>query len=466
MPAPGIVHIGLGAFHRGHQAVYLQSYRVRTGDDRWDICAANIRSNKAICDALSAANHRYAVVAYQNSQTSTVTQVESICEALFAGESRSELLARLCLPSVAIVTLTVTEKGYGLKPSGLELNMDDPAIAADWVSLAEPRSVPGLLLLALLRRRELGLAAFTVLSCDNIPHNGARARTAVMALAERHTPEACRWLADLAFPSSMVDRIVPAVDEAALGRAASVLGYRDDLAVITEQFSQWVVEDCFPLGRPDWEHDGVTMVSNVASYETMKLRLLNGAHSILAYAGLMLGHSTVDQAVADPVLLALVRAYFAEAIPTISVDVDLNSYCEALLVRFANDSLNHRLAQIAMDGSQKIPQRWLNGVTERSAQGKESPVTALAFACWLIHHRGAPHDAAPYPVNDPLADQMAFCVDDDRAVWVERVLAVSAVVPSAIATDASFKKVVVASLDALMGAASEDDLISRLARLY
>ena len=444
--------------------MYVQSYRARTGDRRWDICAANIRSNKAICDALSAVNQRYAVVAYQDSQTATVTQVESICEALFAGESRDELLARLCLPSVAIVTLTVTEKGYGLKPSGLELNMEDPAIAADWVSLAEPRSVPGLLLLALLRRRELGLAAFTVLSCDNVPHNGARVRTAVMALAQQHTPEACSWLAEVAFPSSMVDRIVPAVDEVALSRAESVLGYRDDLAIITEQFSQWVVEDNFPHGRPDWEQDDVTMVENVASYETLKLRLLNGAHSILAYAGLMLGHSTVDQAVADPILRALVRTYFAEAIPTISVDVDLDAYCEALLVRFANDSLNHRLAQIAMDGSQKIPQRWLNGVAERAAQGKDSPVTALAFACWLIHHRGSPLDGAPYPVNDPLSDQMASCVDEDLAVWVGQALAVSAVVPTVVASDTAFKKAVIALLDALMGAASEADLRARLDR--
>lgn len=465
MQAPGIVHIGLGAFHRGHQAVYLQSYRARTCDTRWDICAANIRSNQAICDALTAANHCYSVVAYKDSQTASVTQVGSIGEALFAGESRGELLARLCLPSVAIVTLTVTEKGYGLKPSGLELNMDDPAIATDWVALDEPRSVPGLLLLALLRRRERGLDAFSVLSCDNIPHNGARVRTAVMALAQRHAPEACSWLADVAFPSSMVDRIVPAVDEAALSRAESILGYRDDLAIITEQFSQWVVEDNFPQGRPDWEQDGVTMVANVASYETMKLRLLNGAHSILAYAGLMLGHSTVDQAVADPILQALVRAYFAEAIPTISVDVDLDSYCEALLVRFANDSLNHRLAQIAMDGSQKIPQRWLNGVAERAAQGKDSPVAALAFACWLIHHRGSPLDGAPYPVNDPLSDQMASCVNEDLAMWVEQALAVSAVVPTAIASDTAFKTAVIALLDALMGATSEVDLRARLERL-
>jgi fructuronate reductase len=444
---PAIVHIGLGAFHRAHQAVYLQSYFDRTGDDSWHICAANIRSNQAIVDALHDAGHCYPVVAYESEDAATVTNVRVLSETIFAGSDKSVLLQRLIDPATRLVTLTVTEKGYGLLSNGEALNQDDPTIAADWQSLDAPKSVPGLLLAAIHARAAQGIAHFTVLSCDNLPHNGRRVQTAVRLLAERHYPELVASIQAMSFPSSMVDRIVPAVTGEAIAKSARWVGRQDPLVVVTEQFSQWVVEDNFSNGRPDWELDGVTMVDDVEPYETMKLRLLNGAHSLLAYAGLLLGHATVDQAVNDPALRGLVLAYFDEARVTVKVAVDLDEYCSALLKRFANNSLHHQLAQIAMDGSQKVPQRWLRGVIDRRHQGLDSPTTALALACWMAHLRGEGVQGASYPINDPLADSLRQCVDDEPSAYVAKLMGVDGLVPAACCDDNRFVAQLVASLE-------------------
>ena len=460
--APAIVHIGLGAFHRAHQAVYLQSYFDRTGDDSWQICAANIRSNRAIVDALHDAGHRYPVVAYESEDAATVTDVRVLSSTLFAGADKAMLLRRLIDPATRLVTLTVTEKGYGLLSNGEALNQDDPTIAADWQSLDAPKSVPGLLLAAIHMRAAQGLAQFTVLSCDNLPHNGRRVQTAVRLLAERHYPELVASIQAMSFPSSMVDRIVPAVTDEAIAKAARWIGRQNPLVVVTEQFSQWVVEDKFANGRPDWEADGVTMVDDVEPYETMKLRLLNGAHSLLAYAGLLLGHATVDQAVADPALRSLVLAYFDEARVTVSVAVDLDDYCAALLKRFANNSLHHQLAQIAMDGSQKVPQRWLRGVIDRRQQGLDSPIAAMALACWMAHLRGEGVQGASYPINDPLAESLKQCVDDDSSAYVAKLMTLDGLVPPACRDDNRFIAQLVASVARVSDCATPASLTKTL----
>lgn len=459
---PAIVHIGLGAFHRAHQAVYLQSYFDRTGDDSWHICAANIRSNQAIVDALQEAEHSYPVVAYASEDVATVTNVGVLSETLFAGSDKSALLQRLIDPGTRLVTLTVTEKGYGLLSNGEALNQDDPAVAADLRSIDAPKSVPGLLLAAVHARVSQGLPLFTVLSCDNLPHNGRRIQAAVRLMAERHHPELVERIQCMSFPSSMVDRIVPAVTDEAIANSACWVGRQDPLVVVTEQFSQWVVEDNFANGRPDWEVDGVTMVDDVEPYETMKLRLLNGAHSLLAYAGLLLGHTTVDQAVADPALRSLVLAYFDEARVTVSVAVDLDDYCAALLKRFANNSLHHQLAQIAMDGSQKVPQRWLRGVIDRKQQGLDSPITAMALACWMAHLRGEGVQGASYPINDPFAESLKQCVDDDPSAYVAKLMTLDGLVPPACRDDNRFIAQLVASVARVSDCATPASLTKTL----
>ncbi|GGY02746.1 fructuronate reductase [Litchfieldella qijiaojingensis] len=452
----GIVHLGLGAFHRAHQAVYLERYRQRSGDPGWGVCSANLRSNVALVDGLREAGHRYHVAEYADSRHVILREIGVIEETLFAGRDTDgqwgrdlePLLARMSDESVRIVMLTVTEKGYFLSPAEGQLLRSDPAIAADIDDPSAPRTAPGLLVEALARRREAGLAPFTVLSCDNMPDNGRRTRVAVVQLAAIRDVGLAEWIErEVAFPCSMVDRIVPAMTDADFSRLAE-LGIEDPNAVVGETFSQWVVEDDFPLGRPAWEADGVEMVADVAPFETMKLRMLNGSHSLLAYLGALEGIETVFEAVSRSDLKALLRRYMlAEAAPTLNMPegTDLAAYAESLLERFANDSLRHRLQQIAMDGSQKLPQRWLLGALARLEAGAEVPCTVLGVAAWIRYTAGRDLHGTAYPVDDPLAATFALLHEkhgDCAAHLVEAFLAVDAVFPSALARWPGFAETV------------------------
>ena len=397
----GIVHLGLGAFHRAHQAVYLERYRQRSGDGEWGVCSANLRSSVGLVDGLRAAGHRYHVAEYADSKNITLREIGVIEEALFSGRDadshwsrdREALLARMASVDTRIVTLTVTEKGYFLNPASGELRVDDPMIVGDIASPQQPRTAPGLIVEALVRRQEAGIAPFTVLSCDNMPDNGKRTRQAVVQLAEQRDAELASWIANkVAFPSSMVDRIVPAMTDADFERLAA-LGVTDPNAVVCEAFSQWVVEDHFPLGRPNWGAEGVEMVADVEPFETMKLRMLNGSHSLLAYLGALAGIETVYDGINHDELRALLRRYMLEeAAPTLEMPegIDLEAYADSLLARFANDSLRHRLQQIAMDGSQKLPQRWLSGALKRSAAGQSSPWVALGGSLDSLYRGSRP----------------------------------------------------------------------------
>ncbi|SDL28481.1 fructuronate reductase [Franzmannia pantelleriensis] len=457
--AVSIVHLGLGAFHRAHQAVYLERYRQRSGDDAWGICSANLRGNVGLVDGLAAAGHRYHVAEYTDSENVALREIGTIEETLFTGRDAdgqwgrdlAALLERMASTETRIVTLTVTEKGYFLNPASGELLIDDPMIAADIASPTTPRTAPGLLVEALARRRAQGSEPFTVLCCDNMPDNGKRTRNAVVQLAARRDAELAAWVeAQVAFPCSMVDRIVPAMTEHDVARLAE-LGLADAQAVACEAFSQWVIEEHFPQGRPDWEADGVEMVDDVAPFETMKLRLLNGSHSLLAYLGALDGIATVSEAVACDDLRALLNHYMhREAAPTLSLPAgtDLSGYAASLLARFDNDSLQHRLQQIAMDGSQKLPQRWLQGAVLRRQAGAALPATALGLAAWIRYVAGHDLYGNRVEVNDPLAARCADCHarhGDDPAALVDAFLAMDDVVPPALAADADFSAAVLSA---------------------
>ncbi|MDI5933481.1 mannitol dehydrogenase family protein [Halomonas kalidii] len=456
----GIVHLGLGAFHRAHQAVYLERYRQRTGDTAWGVSSANLRSSVHLVDALREASYRYHVAEYADSQTVTLREIGVIEETHFTGQDKragrwgrdlEALLSRMSDAAVRIVTLTVTEKGYFLNPASGELLADDPMITADIATPHTPRTAPGLLVEALARRRARGVAPFTVLSCDNMPDNGRRTRAAVIQLAERRDRELAAWIEDrVAFPCSMVDRIVPAMTEADFARL-NELGVEDPNAVVGEAFAQWVVEDDFPLGRPDWAADGVEMVADVAPFETMKLRLLNGSHSLLAYLGALAGIETVFEAVNSRDLGTLLRRYMlSEAAPTLAMPegTDLAAYVESLLARFANDSLRHRLQQIAMDGSQKLPQRWLLGTLARLEAGHDTPCMALGVAAWIRYTAGHDLHGTAYPVDDPLAPRFAELhgqYGQDAEALVNAFLAMHDVVPPALAANRGFATAVLAA---------------------
>ncbi|MGM1051996.1 MAG: mannitol dehydrogenase family protein [Pseudomonadota bacterium] len=447
-----IVHLGLGAFHRAQQAVYLEGYRQRTGDAAWGISSANLRTNVDLVDGLREAGHRYHVAEYADRESVTLREIGVIEETLFTGcdaqgrwgRDLDALLTRLALPETRIVTLTVTEKGYFLNPSSGALLVDDPMIAADIATPSRPRTAPGILVEALARRRSQGLAPFTVLSCDNMPDNGQRTRNAMIQLAERRDAALAAWIAtEVACPSSMVDRIVPAMTEADFVRLAD-LGVEDPNAVVGEGFAQWVIEDHFPQGRPAWEVDGVEMVADVAPFETMKLRMLNGSHSLLAYLGAPEGIETVVEAVSRDDLRTLLRRYMLEeAAPTLVMPegTDLAAYADMLLARFANDSLRHRLHQIAMDGSQKLPQRWLLGTLARRDIGQETPCTALGLAAWIRYTAGKDRQGRVYPVDDPLAERFADLHarhGQQPDALVKAYLAMGDVVPPALAADGDF----------------------------
>lgn len=408
-PAIGIVHLGLGAFHRAHQAVYLQRHHNRHGQGGWGLCSANLRSNSALVEQLRDQACTYHVAEYCDREQATLRQINVLREALYVGEGGQDLerlLQRMAAPATCIVTLTVTEKGYCLSPANGQLRLDDPVIAHDLAHPQAPRSAPGIVLEALRRRRVAGTPAFTVLCCDNMPDNGQRTRAAVSGLARAQDADLAQWIdTQVAFPSSMVDRIVPAMDADAFTHLEQQLGCADRAAVVCESFSQWVIEDHFPLGRPGWEAEGVQMVADVQPFETMKLRMLNGSHSLLAYVGLLAGHRTVCEAIADPALARFIRRYLLdEAAPTLAVSagIDLPTYANQLLARFANDSLQHPLRQIAMDGSQKLPQRWLHGAQHLLEQGRGIACTALGVAAWIrCCTQALPGAAAPL-ANDPL----------------------------------------------------------------
>lgn len=378
----GIVHLGLGAFHRAHQAVFVDDC-IGAGDLDWGIVGASLRSPDTR-DALEPQDDLYTLLV-RDGTDERVRVIGSVLSCLVAPENPTALLDALCDPAVRIVTLTVTEKAY-LRDAAGDLDAAHPDLVWDLANPAAPRTVHGFLAEAIARRRDAGVLPFTVLSCDNLPSNGATLRRLLVAFANLRDRELARFIeTGIAFPSSMVDRIVPATTDADRKRAAELIGVTDAWPIATEPFLQWVIEDNFPSGRPDWEPFGVEMVSDVRPFEEMKLRLLNGAHSGIAPLGLLAGHETVADSFGDPAIKRFVQGLWAEAIPTLPTYAGLRpyAYIEALSARFDNPAIRHRTAQIANDGSQKLPQRIIATALERQESGATINHLMLVPAAWI-----------------------------------------------------------------------------------
>ena len=376
--AIGMVHIGVGAFHRAHQAVYADD-AMAAGDRDWMIQGVSLRSDRAGA-ALNPQGGLYSV-AERDEAGERLRVMGALKGVLSAGADDGAILAAIAAPQTHVVTLTITEKGYVPEASGA------PATAAGWLAWG------------LMRRRAAGLGGLTLVSCDNLSANGQRLGELVLAaLAARDTDTAAWFLESCACPSSMVDRIVPAATPAVREAAERRLGVSDAAALAAEPFRQWVIEDRFAGRRPLWEAGGAQFVTSVAPFEMAKLRLLNGAHSAMAAIGLPLGLHHEHEAAADPDVAALVRALMAESAATLTSapGLDPADYQSALWRRWRNAALPHRLAQIAIDSSQKIPQRWLGPLAERRARGLDSPALLTARAAWALHMRG---DGAA--VDDP-----------------------------------------------------------------
>lgn len=393
-----IVHLGIGAFTRAHQAVLTEDAIAASGDV-WRIIGVSMRS-ATVRDQLAPQDHLFTVTT--KGEGAPVTRlVRCVSDAIVAPEHPDRVVAALADPRTRVVTLTVTEKGYHLVPADADL----PALLREDTARATPQTIYGYFAQGLEQRRAGGLDGLTILSCDNLAENGTRLRDMLLRVLAVRDPALADWCADhFTFPNSMVDRIVPASQPADLDALEARIGLRDEAAVFTEPFRQWVIEDSFAGPRPAWDAAGAQIVADVRPYETAKLRMLNGAHSALAYLGLAKGLELVSQAVADPETGALVGRLMrdeAAASFTPASEQDLAAYADSLIARFANPALPHRLAQIAMDGSQKIPQRWLATLADRLARGKASPAILQALAAWIVHVRGD----NPY-VSDPRAEQL------------------------------------------------------------
>jgi fructuronate reductase len=391
----GIVHIGLGAFHRAHQAVYTDD-ALAAEFGAWGIVGASLRSVE-IAQELRAQDCLYSVVTRAPSGDHARV-VGAILDAIPATQERAGLLALMSSPAIRVVTTTVSEKGYGIDPATGGLDTAHPSVSADLANPQAPAGVIGLIVEALARRRQAGLQPFTVLCCDNLPSNGRVVRRLTLEMAERRDPALGAWIAaEGRFPSSMIDRIVPAATEQTRDLAARLVGASDAMALETEPFTQWVIEDDFVSGRPAWEAGGALFVSDVGPYEKMKLRMLNGAHSLIAYLGQLHGLEFVRDVMAAPDHAARVRRHMDEAAATLDPvrGVDLAHYRDQLLARFASPAIAHRTVQIAMDGSQKLPQRIFAPAMDALASGGDADGFAYVTALWLAYLRRTPRPDDP-----------------------------------------------------------------------
>ncbi|MFB9971206.1 mannitol dehydrogenase family protein [Pseudoroseomonas cervicalis] len=410
---PAIVHLGLGAFFRAHGALYTEDVLNAQGGD-WGIVGASLQRPDQR-DRLAPQQGLYTAIEH-GPEGARARVVGNLLGVLVAPEDPAALVARLADPETHIVSLTVTEKGYCHDPATGRLRPDHAEIRADLEQPDAPRSAPGFLVAALRRRRAAGLPPFTVLCCDNLPHNGRLLAGLLRDHAALRDDAVAAWIeAEVPFPCTMVDRIVPALTEADLAEARALTGHEDAAPVVHEPFRQWVIEDRFAGdARPDWALAGAQFAADVAPFEHMKLRLLNGAHSALAYLGYLAGHETIGDTMADAAFAGFLRALWREEmLPTLPPPpgTDLLAYTDALAARFANPAIRHRTWQIAMDGSQKLPQRLLGTVRERLAQGLPIPRLALVVAAWIRYVGGVDERGGAIDVRDPLAAALREALD-------------------------------------------------------
>lgn len=423
-----IIHLGLGAFFRAHACSYLQDLNEKGGNG-WGVLGVSLRS-PAVRDAMRSRDYRY-IAASLTPDGMQLRDIDVVRGVLVAPQDPVAVIAAMADPAISIVSLTVTEKGYCHDPATGVLNVDHPAVQAD-INNPLPQSAIGFLVRGLQARRAAGLPAFTVVSCDNLPNNGDLTRAVTRSLARLIDPDLAIWIdAETAFPSSMVDRIVPATTQQDLERIQELSGEVSAAPVLHEPFSQWVITDEFKGEFPDLASVGVQYVTDIAPFEHMKLRMLNGAHSALAYLGYLAGFRTVAEAVADDILATYLRRLWRdEIIPTLvaPANIDLEAYADALMTRFANSGIQHQLSQIAMDGSQKLPQRLLATISDRLAQESEIDALLIAVAGWIAHTADLTGD------EDPMADLLLRCHTNKSAETVTNILSISEIFDPLLAT--------------------------------
>jgi fructuronate reductase len=431
-------------------AVYVDD--VLSTDPSWGIIGASL-CRPDTRTALAPQDFLY-TLAVRGASGTAFRVVGSLLDVLHAAMQRRDLLAAMADPRIRIVSLTVTEKGYCHDPATGALDATHPDIVNDLAHPDSPVSAPGMIVRALELRRAAGVPPFTVLCCDNLPENGqttARIVTEFATLRDRGLAD--HIAEDVAFPSAMVDRIVPATTDSDRKLVLEATALRDVWPIVTEPFSQWVIEDRFSAGRPSFEIAGTQVVSDVRPFELMKLRMLNGSHSTLAYLGYLAGYEFVNEAIADPALHALICGLMTdEVVGTLPTEIgNLDSYRDALLERFANPALRHRTWQIAMDGSQKLPQRLLGTIRHRISQGRSFDRAALGVAAWMRYVTGVDELGQPIDVRDPLATSLRRISDSAAGAQqlVDGLLGVADVFGDDLPRNESFRNVLTTHVSSL-----------------
>jgi mannitol 2-dehydrogenase len=426
----GIAHIGVGGFHRAHQAMYVDRLLTDGAPDsrRWGICGIGVLPHDAhMRDALAAQDHLYTLVLRHPDGTQEARVIGSIVDYLLAPDDPRAVIDRLSDPAIRIVSLTVTEGGYNIDNDTGSFDIDHPDVRHDVAEPEVPTTVFGLVVSALERRRAAGIPPFTVVSCDNIQSNGDVARAAFSAFAELRDPELGAFVGQqVAFPNSMVDRITPATTDADRTDVARRFGVADAWPVVCEPFTQWVLEDRFGDGRPAYEDAGVQLVGDVAPYERMKLRLLNAGHQGVAYFGRLAGHTYVHDAMADEVFAPFLLAYMhREAVPTLGdiPGVDLSAYCDELIERFSNPHVADTTARLAFDGSERIPKFLLPVVRDRLRTGDDVRLSAAIVASFALYCEGSDEAGSPITIDDQRASSLSTAATrqaDDPLAFVRQ----------------------------------------------
>ncbi|WP_020683301.1 mannitol dehydrogenase family protein [Marinobacterium rhizophilum] len=411
----GIVHIGVGGFHRAHEAVYTDMLLNQGHAADWGICGAGLRAeDRAMQSALAGQDYLYTLVELGDGADTAVQVIGAIVDFVLAEDGSEALIERLASPQTRIVSLTVTEGGYCTDDSTGKFNAGLPQIQHDLAHPHSPKTLFGFLAEALMRRRDAGIAPFTLMSCDNLPHNGDVARNALLGFCALRDKALHDWVAaNVSFPNAMVDRITPMTSDGHRAKLQADTGIEDRWPVVAEPFLQWVLEDKFCNGRPEWERVGVQFTDDVTPYEEMKIGLLNGAHLAMAYLGALLGHQYAHETMQDTQLRHYVRRYMDQDVTPLLADVpgiDLTEYKDTLIERFSNTAICDQVSRLCSDGSSKFPKFVLPTLLGQIEQGRALDRTALIIAAWCHYLRGVDEQGNPYGIPDP------------RAAWLQKAI--------------------------------------------